>query len=139
MYLALPAVLLAGCGENKTEVDKTVKNPDSTSHTVTQPKNNKPEVVDGEYIEKYPGGEIKIKGEMASGMRKGQWIAYYPDGTKQSESHYEDGKKNGKTATYYPNGKLRYLGYYSWEKPIGKWEFYNEDGTLNTTKEYDNN
>lgn len=138
LHLAMAAVLLAACAQNNKETNPDAhEKKDTTAHAIIKSEVSPYNIADGEYIEKYPDGNIKIKGTLASGMRKGDWYSYYPNGNKQSECRYEDNKKNGKTATYYPNGKIRYIGYYLWDQPSGTWEFYNEDGSLNQTKEYD--
>lgn len=133
LHIALAATLLAACGTKENQEDKT-NNPEKTpGKTVTPVAKVAP---DGDYIENYPDGKVKIQGEMKNGTRNGTWQAFYPEGNKQSEIHYEDGKKNGKSATFYPNGRIRYVGYYKWDEPTGTWEFYDEAGNLATTKEY---
>ncbi len=131
LYLFLIAGILSSCSDSKDEADET--NVEANNSAKTKPKTV---IADGPYLEKYPGGQPRIEGQIKNGERYGQWTAYYPDGTKQSEDFFEDGKKNGKTATFYKDGKVRYIGYFKWDKPDGAWEFYDTTGAVATKKEY---
>lgn len=91
---------------------------------------------DGEFIQKYPNGNIKIKGEIHNNERVGLWIAYYENGMKQSESTYQKSILHGRTASFYKNGQVRYIGYFFGGKKDGKWELYTEDGKLEKTETY---
>lgn len=83
---------------------------------------------DGDTIERYANGVIKIKGTMGGGKRQGQWVAFFQDGAIQSECAYRDGMANGATVTYRPNGTKIWSGYYNMGKQVGKWKYYDEQG-----------
>lgn len=85
---------------------------------------------EGEYIEKYSNGVIKIHGYIAGGMRHGQWASFYPAGDLWSEVFYVSGKRNGRTTSYYENGKKRYDGFYKDDAEAGKWTYWEESGKL---------
>ena len=134
--LAVCCFLLQACGEDKAVEQEQTEQDVPGKDTSSAQSLKKSDVPDGPYTEKYPGGQVKISGEIKNGTRFGNWTSFYPTGAKQSECYYEDGKKNGKSATFYKNGRVRYIGYYQWDKPSGTWEFYDSTGTLATKKEY---
>lgn len=91
----------------------------------------------GEFIVKYPNGNIETEGwNNSEGLRDGIWYSYYENGIKWSETSYKDGIKEGHSIVFYPNGKVRYLGDYSSDKKIGHWVFYLESGEIDVEKDY---
>lgn len=127
--------------EQKIEDKITIKNQaqktDTTQTIFTVSGAKKPSIENGENIEYYESGVIKIRGMMKDGQRDGIWKSWYEDGTPWSETTFMEGKKNGKTTTWYENGKKRYDGFYHDDIESGKWMVWDEKGTLIETKNYD--
>lgn len=132
-YILLSGMFLAACNHAKEGETTATDSLPPTQHIKVE-KTIDP--ADGPYTENYPGGGVKIEGEIKNGKRFGLWKSYYPSGNKQSEDYFEDGLKNGKTVTFYKNGRMRYIGYFTWDKPSGQWEFYDTTGAVTTKKEY---
>ena len=123
--------------EDKTIVENRVKKTDTTQTIFTITGAKKSTVENGENIEYYKNGKIKIQGMMKDGNREGVWKSWYEDGTPWSETTFIEGKKNGKTTTWYENGKKRYDGFYTNGIESGKWMIWDEKGKLIETKNYD--
>jgi antitoxin component YwqK of YwqJK toxin-antitoxin module len=90
----------------------------------------------GEYLELYANGKIKIEGQKKDGLRNGVWYSYFENGNKWSETSYINGQKNGVSIVNYPNGKIHYKGQYKNDKKSGNWYFYKEDGNLDYEENY---
>lgn len=139
MAVAVSAMLAVACGTEPKEKEKntdTVKeqpmlfNTDSMTSQV--PRSIKYE---GDTVEYYPTGVIKIRGLMGGGMRQGQWVAFFPNGEVQSECQYRDNKKNGKSVVYREGGGKYWEGFYNMDNKVGKWRFWNDAGKV-TEKDY---
>ncbi len=91
---------------------------------------------EGEYVEKYNNGIIKMHGYIAGGMRHGQWASFYPSGNPWSEVVYIRGKRNGRTTSWHENGQLRYSGFYKDDAEAGKWKYFDESGKLAQEVDY---
>lgn len=139
ILILMAAAFMGSCGNGS---GKGAKTGDSTA-TADQAVNpfqdhavmNHP---DGDYVEKYGNGIIKIRGYIAGGMRHGQWASFYPSGELWSEVFYHAGKRHGATASYYQNGKPRYKGFYRDNAEAGKWQYWDETGKLAQEVDYDN-
>jgi len=90
----------------------------------------------GEYLELYANGKIKIEGQKKDNLREGVWYSYFENGNKWSETAYEKGIKKGATLVNYPNGKPHYKGQYKNDEKSGAWTFYKEDGTIDYEENY---
>lgn len=122
--------------DNKTAENQSKKT-DTTQTTFVISGAKKPTIENGENIEYYKSGSIKIRGMMKDGQRDGVWKSWYEDGTPWSETTFKFGKKEGKTNTWYENGKKRYDGFYSNNIESGKWMIWDVKGNLIETKNYD--
>ncbi|MCW3085295.1 MAG: hypothetical protein JWP12_2661 [Bacteroidetes bacterium] len=91
----------------------------------------------GEYIERYTTGVVRIRGMMKDGQREGLWKSFYDNGSPWSETTFEAGKKQGPTTTWYENEKKRYTGFYKNDEEAGNWMFWDEKGKVITVKNYD--
>lgn len=109
-----------------------------TSSTARFTITNKQDSVikDGENIQRYKNGVVKMRGIMKNSKREGTWKSWYDDGTPWSETTFKGGIKNGPTTTWYENGKKRYEGFYTDDSESGKWVFYDEKGKVQTSKDY---
>src|SRR5689334_10461554 len=66
----------------------------------------------GDYIDKYPSGVVKFRGQFRFGKRHGAWLSFYPHGGPWSELHYDKGLREGANITYVENGNKLYEGFY---------------------------
>jgi hypothetical protein len=83
----------------------------------------------GDYVDKYPNGIIKFKGNFRFGERHGQWLSFYPNGLAWSEMHYDKGLREGPNLAYFETGKLRYSGFYRNDKKDSIWCYYDSLGS----------
>ncbi len=84
----------------------------------------------GDYIDKYPNGIVKFRGNFRFGERHGQWMSFYPNGLAWSEMHYDKGLRHGPNLTYYTDGKLRYSGFYKNDYKDSVWCYYDSLGAM---------
>jgi len=77
----------------------------------------------GEYIEYFPGGNIKSKTLYKNGKENGLYEAYRDSGQIESRGQFKDGEKNGSWDEFWDNGQL-------WTNEL--WE----DGELISTKRF---
>ena len=134
--------LFTSCKNDQSEKETGIKV--STKHIEKVIEVKQPEIVtqddselSGEFIEKYPNGNIKTEGwNNNDGKRDKTWYSYFDNGIKWSESNYKNGLKEGKSIVYYPNGKERYSGTYTADKKSGHWVFYNETGEIQKEENY---
>lgn len=137
----IPALILTtllSCANQASEA-KENSNKDSSNITTTEFKiiNSQDTLTkDGESIQRYENGVIKMQGLIKNGLREGLWKSFYENGSPWSENTFKEGVKNGKTTTWYPNGTKRYEGFYTNDKPSGKWSYWDESGNLAQEKDY---
>ncbi len=112
---------------------------DTTLASFTISGSKKITVDNGESIQHYSSGAIKMRGMMKDGHRSGIWKSWYENGTPWSETTFLEGRKTGKTITWYENGKKRYEGFYTNDIESGKWVYWNEEGKIATTKDFGSN
>ena len=107
-------------------------------------------VKEGEEIEWYPHGWIKMRRVYVNGLLDGQAVSYfngkygadgYPidDGSPQkvmSENYYINGLLNGTSITYNEDGKIHSMGEYIDGKMNGLHKQWYKDGTLKEEKHY---
>ncbi|MGV6860652.1 MAG: toxin-antitoxin system YwqK family antitoxin [Putridiphycobacter sp.] len=126
--------------QNETQENKQLESKSVETSTTKPQEQPSTEIIgnnpNGEYLELYPNGNIKIEGRNKNGLREGTWYSYFENGNKWSETTYKNGVKSGPTEVHYPNGKVHYLGQYENDKKAGRWSFYNEDGSLEKQENY---
>ena len=122
VYTLVIIVLFISCKNDKKDIESGIQ---VSSKTIEQPvETEQPKIViqnnpdlSGEFIEKYPNGNVKTEGwNNKSGERDKTWYSYYENGVKWRESNYKDGLKEGRSSVYFPSGKLRYSGFYTADK-----------------------
>jgi antitoxin component YwqK of YwqJK toxin-antitoxin module len=91
---------------------------------------------DGDHIERYKNGVIRIRGTMKDGKREGLWKSWYDDGKPWSETTFKAGIRDGHTITWYPNGNKRYDGAYTNDEESGTWIYWDETGKEVSKKDY---
>jgi antitoxin component YwqK of YwqJK toxin-antitoxin module len=135
--LFLLCIFLAACNNRTSQnIDNSVQH--DTIKTDKVAAITKDSVIkNGEYIQYYKNGVIKISGIMKDGKREGLWKSFYENGSPWSETTFKNGVKNGKTITWYENEKKRYEGFYTNDSESGKWIFLDEKGNVVTKKDYD--
>ncbi len=122
----------------KNKVTNTPKPQTQDSSKTTTVIKKQVKVENGEYIERYDNGMIRIKGTMKNGKRDGLWQSWYVNGIPWSETTFKDGVKTGQTSTWYPNNQKRYDGFYVDDKEAGKWTYWDEKGKVLSSKTYEN-
>ncbi|MBA3970785.1 MAG: hypothetical protein H0X46_01325 [Bacteroidetes bacterium] len=143
--VVLFSILMTGllsCSNQNAEEAVEVKvvnapNPDSTRFTITTDDQDSV-VNNGESIQRYDNGVIRMRGMMKDGKREGLWKSWYENGTPWSETTFLAGVKTGKTITWYENGNKRYEGEYINDIESGKWKYWDEKGKEVTTKDHGN-
>jgi len=93
--------------------------------------------MDGEFIEYYPGGDIKVKGQYIKGQKNGTWETLKDDGILKLTEVYENGSLT-KKITYYTDGKIDMERNYKNDKEHGISKAYTFEGTLKSEKNYVN-
>ena len=126
-------IVLFSCN-NSTTKSSVKKDSVFTSSSIP----TKQVIQNGESIERYANGVIKMQGMMKDGKRDGLWKSFYDNGSPWSETTFADGKKNGKTTTWYSNDQKRYEGFYTNDKEFGVWTFWNEKGKVTNIKNCNN-
>jgi hypothetical protein len=136
------AALLFSCHNGSTEKEQKASFNDSLSraqqklHSDSLKKKNPLLILPpdstytGDYVDKYPNGITKFKGQYRFGQRHGQWMSFYPNGEAWSEMHYDKGLRHGPNMTYYENGKLRYSGIFVKDKQDSVWTYYDSTGKM---------
>jgi hypothetical protein len=118
LLLLLVACNNGGTGHDTGEVNDSISKANQRRAADSLKKTNPLLIVPpdstytGDYIDKYPSGIVKFRGQFRFGQRHGQWMSFYPNGEAWSELHYDKGLRNGPNITYYPGGQIRYSGYY---------------------------
>ncbi|MFL5764569.1 MAG: toxin-antitoxin system YwqK family antitoxin [Bacteroidia bacterium] len=143
MLLTLIGLAVLSCkneaGMQKKENAETavVKTDSALTTTFTIAGSQDTVEVNGDHIERYKNGGIRIQGKMKDGKREGLWKSWYEDGKPWSETTFKAGIRNGKTKTWYENGNPRYEGEYTNDNESGKWTYWDESGKEVTKKDYD--
>lgn len=93
--------------------------------------------MDGEFIEFYPSGDIKEKGQYLKGQKDGTWETFKSDGIIKLTEVYDKGEKI-KTITYYTDGKTDRERNFKNGKEHGIDRQYTWEGELKSEKNYVN-
>lgn len=80
----------------------------------------------GKYF--YKNGQIKLIGNLISGVQVDEWKEYYECGQLKQIGNYIDGSEDGIWEIYHKNGKLKDIGKYVLGVPEGEWKEYYENG-----------
>jgi len=78
---------------------------DSPSQKILAQANYIGDKLNGEYVEYYLNGNVKVRIEYESNKRNGECIYYYENGNKRYECKYKNGKRSGKATVYNDKGK----------------------------------
>lgn len=135
LFLLLASALLS-CKENSSPVTSKAVQYDTLKTNKLLGEQKDSVITNGEYVQFYKNGVIKMRGMMKDGKRDGLWKSFYENGSPWSETTFKDGKKEGKTTTWYENEKKRYEGYYKEDTESGKWIFWDEKGNQVSEKTY---
>jgi antitoxin component YwqK of YwqJK toxin-antitoxin module len=92
----------------------------------------------GEYVDKYPSGVVKFRGQFRFGERHGHWMSFFPNGKLWSEMEYDKGVRHGQNITYYITGQTRYSGFYKNDMQDSLWCYYDSTGQLSQKVLYKN-
>lgn len=130
------ASVLFSCKENTSPAGNTAVQKDTLKAINLSGEKKDTVINNGEYIQYYKNGVIKMRGMMKDGKRDGLWKSFYENGSPWSETTFKNGMKDGKTTTWYENDKKRYEGFYTADTESGKWIFWDEKGNQVSEKTY---
>ena len=111
------------------------------SMTVSPPTSPVPKKVadsiwQGDYIERYPNGVVKIRGYIEGGLATGEWMSFYDDGKLWSQGTYHKGLRIGYGVSWHHNGEMSSEGYYNEGKQVGVWKYWSEAGHKEIAKDF---
>lgn len=92
---------------------------------------------EGQILNFYTDGTIKVEAFYQRGKLHGPWSFYSPEGRLLFRRRYFEGKKEGKAYAYYLNGALYSIKGYSGGVAEGEHLYYYPDGTLKTEEHYE--
>ena len=77
--------------------------------------------LDGEYLEYFEFGGIRVKGHYKNGLKAGQWMEYQPSGKPLLLNRFRNGEKHGWCSAYDAMGKeVNKLFFYFGQQKEGK-------------------
>jgi antitoxin component YwqK of YwqJK toxin-antitoxin module len=138
VFIFVLSACLAACNNSTSQsIDDSVQHDTVKTNNAVHAVKPDSIIKNGEYIQYYKNGVIKIRGIMKDGKREGLWKSFYENGSPWSETTFRVGIKEGKTTTWYENEKKRYVGTYKNDVESGKWMFWDEQGKPVAEKDYD--
>ncbi|MEI9920888.1 MAG: hypothetical protein WDO14_19150 [Bacteroidota bacterium] len=120
-----------------TPVDRSLKLPKEVTY------NLRDSLRDGEYVTRYPDGQVKSKENyklVRTKVPKEQYIYWTqlkvtglanPEDSTMSNSYRE-----GKWSYFYPDGKIKTRQFFAENYRTGQWQYFSEDGRLVKTERY---
>jgi antitoxin component YwqK of YwqJK toxin-antitoxin module len=95
----------------------------------------------GQWIKKYPNGNIQYEGIFMDDHPVGEFKRYYEDKTIKSILIYSSDGKEADARIYHPNGFIASSGKYINQMKEGKWKFFSPsvNGYLISEEEYSKN
>ena len=69
-----------------------------------------------------------------NGLEEGEYVEYYLDGQIKMKANYVAGNMEGTAIWYFADGKINIIGAYQHAVKHGKWTYYNADGTVKGTE-----
>ena len=89
------------------------------------------------YIEYYPNGNVKVKGQKNSkGQEEGIEELFYGNGNIRVRTPYKGGKEDGIEEMFYENGKIHWRTPYKEGKADGIEEEFDEQGNITKTRHW---
>ncbi len=82
------------------------------SQLVMSVSNYKEGKMDGEYVEYFEGGSLKVKGAYVMDRKSGLWVSYDVGGFKMTEETFRNGLKHGWCMAFDESGKVVGKQYY---------------------------
>lgn len=95
---------------------------------------------EGDWLWRYPNGELREEGRFEGGRRVGLWTQHYPNGQLRSRGARcwnpatSSSERDGPWTLWHVNGIAAEVGLYCAGARVGHWEFTNEDGSLDATR-----
>lgn len=129
------AALLISCEESGNRAGKSDTVVKGRGISVTASDDMKPvqvkdSILEGEHIERYDNGVIRMRGEIRGGLRHGEWLSFYPNAKLWSQGTYINGYREGYGVAYQENGKKKEEGYYKKGRKVGLWKWWDDAGTV---------
>lgn len=69
-----------------------------------------------------------------NGLPEGEYVEYYSGGQLKMKVNYVAGNMEGTATWYYEDGRINIIGAYQHAVKHGKWTYYNADGTVKGTE-----
>lgn len=92
----------------------------------------------GAWIDFYPSGEVRAKGDYQNNLRSGSWTFYFRSGGIEQKGRFERGRYQGLWTWYYPNGNTWREESYFNGKEDGMFVEYDHAGNILTKGDYIN-
>ena len=93
-------------------------------------------IQNGEWIEYWDNGKLKLKGNVKNGQQEGEVLYYYENGKLEIKGNFKNGKVEGEYLKYYENGQLKYKSNHKDGKQEGEWLYYYDNGQLQFKSNY---
>ena len=69
-------------------------------------------IQNGEWIEYWNNGQLKLKGNVKNGQQEGEVLYYYENGKLEIKGNFKNGKVEGEYLKYYENSSNRFSWIY---------------------------
>ena len=92
----------------------------------------------GDYLERWPDGQVKIRGHLVRNKRQGAWEMFYANGVRRQLAHYENGEKHGLLLRWTEDGRLGQRERYRHGEPHGPMESWHPNGVPRFSVYYQN-
>ena len=84
----------------------------------------------------YPGKGVSEVVNWKNGIREGQWLEFYSDGNIKVNGQNKADEKDGIFKAFYESGQIMSVGLYVNGHAQGTWTYFNEKGSLERTETY---
>ena len=119
--LLICAVLLAGCAPQVQRIPFD----DGTTFVESHWKDG---VLDGEFRQYHPGGQLARAGLYRGGLPDGEWKSWYPSGQQETREEYARGVRTGLWTEWYTTGDRRAEGRWVDGDRDGLWQHWSPEG-----------
>jgi len=84
----------------------------------------------------FPNGKLAELIHYRQGKKDGEWVQYFDDGQLKLKGYFVSDEKEGIFTGYYPGGKKNFSGSYKEGHRDGPWVFYEEEGAVMRSETY---
>jgi antitoxin component YwqK of YwqJK toxin-antitoxin module len=90
-------------------------------------------IADGPFERRDGGGQLRERGQYATGLREGTWEAWFAAGARESSGVWAQGLKNGPWIWWYPSRAVKKEGGYANGRKSGIWTEHHPSGEMRST------